>query len=171
MLKANTNWPTRGIYPASILFGSAVEASSSSIILTTHTRTHFSPLGFTGTSHFSLCVQRSFSESICFPCPSIRNQVFIFHLALRKRSTYFPWYDPTSSLPPLSFSQAIPTSSSSILLCLVNHHVDVTLQRDGFIMNWQNQRLIVYRQRMETREVYCSCRSGKIRYLSWLPVS
>ena len=31
----------------------------------------------------------------------------------------------------------------------------------GFIMNWQNQRLIIYRQGMETWEGYGSCKSQK----------
>lgn len=90
VLEANTNWPTKEIYPVPILFGSVVEASSAYIILTTHTRKGFSSLGFTGTSHILLQVpKRSVREPICFPSPSIRNQIYIFHLALWKRWKYF----------------------------------------------------------------------------------
>lgn len=56
----------------------------------------------------------------------------------------------------------LPGRSHQLLLYPpLSCHVNARLQLDGFIMNWQNQRLIAYRQGMKTREGYGSCKSQK----------
>lgn len=127
ILEANTHWPTKGIYPVSILFGSVLEASPADI-LTTHTRMDFSPQGFTGTSQFSLQVSKDLSASQWkfshVPPVEIKFSSSFLLCERNQPISHFPWHNLISSLLLLSSCQAFPTSSSCVLLYLVNHHVN-----------------------------------------------
>lgn len=115
----------------------------------------FFPTRLYSTSQFSLQVSEdlSASQSISHVPPLEIKFSSSFLLCERNQPiSHFPWHNPISPLLLLSSCQVFPTSSSCVFLYLANYQVNAALEPDDFIMNWQNQRLVIYRSGMEMWE-------------------